>query len=108
MLGALGLSAVVAPDDLVLGSAMLSFDIPVMVAVCIACLPIFATGNLIARWEGGLFFAYYCAYTLYLILAAKDHDNLADYAFVMQTIALPLTAVTLIVISVRHWQSRRS
>ena len=108
LLGALGLSALVAPDDLVLGSAMLSFDIPVMVAVCIACLPIFATGNLIARWEGGLFFAYYCAYTLYLILAAKDHDNLADYAFVMQTIALPLTAVTLIVISVRHWQSRRS
>ncbi|WP_018410332.1 calcium/sodium antiporter [Methyloversatilis thermotolerans] len=104
LLGALGLSAVAAPHALSLAPAMLNFDIPVMVAVCVACLPIFATGHLIARWEGGLFLAYYVAYTLYLILAAKEHDALHDYALVMKTIVLPLTAVTLALISVRHWR----
>lgn len=104
LLGALGLSASIAPEALALGPAMLSFDIPVMVAVSLACLPIFATGRLIARWEGGLFFAYYLAYTLYLVLAAREHDALADYALAMRTIVLPLTAVTLAVIAFRHWR----
>ena len=40
-----------------------SFDMPVMVAVAVACLPVFFTGSLIARWEGLLFLAYYVAYT---------------------------------------------
>ncbi|MBL8476893.1 MAG: calcium/sodium antiporter [Methyloversatilis sp.] len=108
ILGALGVSAMVAPSALTLPPSMLAFDIPVMTAVAIACLPIFMTGNLIARWEGALFFAYYVAYTLYLIMAAKDHDALGDYAFVMQTIALPLTAITLVIIVVRHLRGRRT
>ncbi|MFH1813967.1 MAG: calcium/sodium antiporter [Pseudomonadota bacterium] len=107
ILGALGVSAMVAPSALTLPPSMLAFDIPVMTAVAIACLPIFMTGNLIARWEGGVFFAYYIAYTLYVIMAAKDHDALGDYAFVMQTIALPLTAITLAIIVVRHARRRR-
>jgi cation:H+ antiporter len=106
ILGALGVSSLVAPTALSLPPSMLAFDIPVMAAVAIACLPIFLTGNLIARWEGALFFAYYIAYTLYLVMAAKDHDALGDYAFVMQTIALPLTAITLVIIVVRHLRRR--
>ncbi|MCQ9376716.1 calcium/sodium antiporter [Methyloversatilis sp. XJ19-49] len=108
ILCALGVSSLVAPSALTLPASMLAFDIPVMTAVAIACLPIFMTGNLIARWEGALFFAYYVAYTLYLIMAAKDHDALGDYAFVMQTIALPLTAITLVIIVVRHLRGRRT
>lgn len=108
ILGALGVSALIAPAALTLPPAMLSFDIPVMAAVAIACLPIFLTGNLIARWEGALFFSYYIAYTLYLVLAAKEHDALHDYALVMQTFVLPLTAVTLAVITWRHWRTRQA
>ncbi|AOF81715.1 sodium/calcium exchanger family protein [Methyloversatilis sp. RAC08] len=108
ILGALGVSSMVAPTALTLPPSMLAFDIPVMAAVAIACLPIFMTGNLIARWEGALFFAYYIAYALYLIMAAKDHDALGDYAFVMQTIALPLTAITLVTIVVRHFRGHRA
>ncbi len=108
ILGALGMSALVAPSALALPPAMLTFDIPVMAAVAIACLPIFLTGNLIARWEGALFFVYYIAYTLYLVMAAKDHDALGDYAFVMETIVLPLTAITLAVIVVRHLRDGRA
>jgi cation:H+ antiporter len=106
ILGVLGLSAAVAPGGLVVPAAMIAFDIPVMLAVAFACLPIFFTGNLIARWEGGLFFALYVAYTTYLILAAKQHDALSTYGFVLSTFVLPLCAITIVVIAWREWRRR--
>jgi len=68
ILVALGLAAVLVPGGVEVAPAALRFDIPVMLAVAVACLPIFFTGHLIARWEWGLFLGYYLAYTLYLIL----------------------------------------
>ncbi len=56
--------------------AALGFDMPVMIAVALACLPIFFTGRVIARWEGAVFLAYYVAYTAYLIMALAQHDAL--------------------------------
>ncbi len=107
ILGVLGLTAAVVPGGLVVPPAMIAFDIPAMLAVAVACLPIFFTGNLIARWEGGLFFALYIAYTTYLILAAKQHDALSTYGFVLGTVVLPLCALTICIIAWREWQSRR-
>ena len=52
----LGLAALVSPAGVGVAPAALDFDIPVMVAVAVACLPIFFTGHVIARWEGWLFF----------------------------------------------------
>lgn len=106
ILGVLGLSAAIIPGGLVVAPALLAFDIPAMVAVAIACLPIFFTGNLIARWEGAVFFGLYIAYTVYLILAAKQHDALSTYSFVLGTVVLPLCALTIAVIAWREWQSR--
>ena len=106
ILGVLGLTAAFAPGGLPVPPAMIAFDIPAMLAVAIACLPIFFTGNLIARWEGGLFFALYVAYTTYLILAAKQHDALSTYGFVLGTIVLPLCALTVCIIAWREWRSR--
>jgi len=105
ILGVLGVSAVVAPADLSVAPAMLAFDLPVMVAVAVACLPIFFTGNLIARWEGGLFFAFYLAYTGYLILMATRHDALGPYSAIMGAFVLPLAVLTLAVLAVRHWHA---
>ena len=65
-----GISAAVVPSGLAVPPSIIAFDLPVMVAVAMACLPIFFTGHLIARWEGGLFFAYYLAHTAYLVLMA--------------------------------------
>jgi len=87
--------------------AMLAFDLPVMVAVAAACLPIFFTGHLIARWEGALFLAYYLAYTAYLILDASGHDAQVGFSAVLGGFVLPLTALTLLVLSWRHWQGMR-
>ena len=58
---------------------MLDIDIPFMIAVAVACLPIFVTGNLVARWEGIVFLAYYVAYIIYLFFTATQHDSLAQF-----------------------------
>ena len=81
--------------------------IPLMIGVAVACLPIFFTGHVIARWEGALFLAYFFAYTAYLLLAAQQHDLLDTYTAAMTTVVLPLIAVTLAVFVVRHWRERR-
>lgn len=107
ILGVLGASALVAPAALAVPQAMLAFDLVVMVAVAAACLPIFFTGHLIARWEGALFLAYYVAYTAYLILAAREHDALETYGVVMGWVVVPLTIVTVFVIAWREWHGRR-
>jgi cation:H+ antiporter len=102
LLAIAGIAALVAPGGLEVATSMLRFDIPVMVVVALACLPIFATGHLIARWEGALFLGYYLAYLLYLILAATQHTLLQLFSTAMLGFALPLTLITLIVLLVRH------
>lgn len=104
ILAVLGISASVAPGDLAVAPSMLAFDLPIMVAVAVACLPVFFSGSTISRWEGVLFLALYVAYTLYLILYATGHDALQGYSTVMGAFVLPLLAVTLVVLAVRHWR----
>jgi cation:H+ antiporter len=106
LLGVIGLSGLVAPQALPVAPALLSFDLPVMIGVALACLPIFFTGHVIARWEGALFLAYYAAYMAYLLLAARRHDLLDTYGTAMITVVLPLTAVTLAVFAARHWRAQ--
>jgi cation:H+ antiporter len=101
LLCVLGISAAVAPGGVPVASPALRFDLPVMIAVALACLPIFFTGHRIARWEGGLFLAYYVAYTLFLVLDAQQHDAAPLFGSFMLAFALPLTAVTLTVLAVR-------
>jgi cation:H+ antiporter len=104
----LGASGLVASQGLPVPEAALRFDIPIMIAVAVACLPVFFTGHLIARWEGGLFLAYYAAYTGYLILSATGHVALSTFTALMLGFVMPLTAATLLVVTLRHWRSRRS
>lgn len=107
ILGVLGVASMVSPAGIQVAPAVLAFDLPVMIAVAVACLPIFFTRNLIDRWEGGLFLAAYAAYMAYVLLAAQQHDALRPYSFVMVTAVLPLVAVTLAVVAWREWQGRR-
>jgi len=106
VLGVLGLVAVLAPGGVTVAAALLVFDLPVMIAVALACLPIFVTGHVIACWEGALFVGYYAAYVLYLILASLDHDALPLFSGAMLAYVLPLTAVTLLVVYVRAVRPR--
>ncbi len=107
LLGVLGLSSLVSPDGVAVSVAALNFDIPVMTAVALACLPVFFTGQSIARWEGGLFLGYYLAYTAYLVLAAQQHEALPLYSRAMMVFVVPVTALTLALLAVRGWRRRR-
>jgi cation:H+ antiporter len=104
ILAVLGLSGLVAPAGLPVSGALVTFDVPVMIAVAVACFPIFASGATIARWEAALFLFYYAAYTAYLVLAAQQHDALPAFSAAMQIFVLPLTAVTLAIVGWRAWK----
>ncbi len=98
ILGCLGVSGLAAgAAGLAVPAAVLNFDVWVMLAVALACLPVFVTGREIARWEGGLFLLYYVAYVAYLILAAQQHDALGSFSGVMLGFVIPLTVVTLVI-----------
>jgi cation:H+ antiporter len=97
ILGVIGLTSIVAPTSLTVAPSILSFDMWVMLAVAIACLPVFFTGREIARWEGAVFLGYYIAYTTYLILMSQQHDALPYFSNVMLMFVVPITVVTLIV-----------
>ena len=94
----------VAPGGLPAPASLLRFDLLVMIAVAIACLPVFASGATIARWEGALFLFYYVAYTAYLVLASQQHDALPVFSTVMEVFVLPLTGITLVVVGWRAWK----
>ena len=107
ILAVLGLTGLVAPAGIAVAPGALRFDIPVMIAVAAACLPIFFTGYRIARPEGLLFLAYYAAYTAYLVLTATEHAALPTFSIAMLAFVLPLTAITLIVLGVRALGAER-
>jgi cation:H+ antiporter len=105
VLAILGLTAIVAPRGVPVAPATVAFDIPVALVAALACLPIFFTGRLIARWEGIVFLGYYVAYTLYLVLDASRHDALSTYSTAMLAFVLPLTVATIAYLAIREWRS---
>ncbi|MCU0558342.1 MAG: calcium/sodium antiporter [Desulfobacterales bacterium] len=94
ILGIIGLSALVSPGGLNVAPSLLNFDMVVMVAVAVACLPVFFTGYSIGRWEGWLFIGAYAAYTTYLLLRATEHDALPVFSTTMVYFVMPLLALT--------------
>jgi cation:H+ antiporter len=109
ILGCLGISGLVSGDmGLVMPAAMLNFDMWVMIAVVLACLPVFMTGREIARWEGAVFLLYYVAYVAYLVLAAQQHDALGAFSSTMMSFVVPLTVITLVVVFLRRGKSAQA
>lgn len=93
ILGAAGLCA--GNQGLTIAPSMVNFDVPVMVAVAAACLPIFFTGHSIARWEGGVFLLYYLMYIGYIIMDATHHDALPMLSTALLWFVIPVTVMTL-------------
>ncbi len=108
LLVVLGASAVVAIDGIDIPLGALDFDLPFMIAVAVACLPILSTGHVIARWEGLVFLGHYAAYATYLILEASEHDLLEPFSTALFLFVVPLTVVTLIISAMRSLRSPRS
>jgi cation:H+ antiporter len=105
----LGLTALLAPGGVPVAEPALRFDLPVMIAVTVACLPIFFSGHRLARWEGGIFVFYYATYVLFLVLQAEQHAVLPAFSRAMMFFVIPLTVATFGVIAWREvWRQRVS
>jgi len=108
ILAVLGLTAIVAPGGgVAVPPGVLAVDLPFMIAVAVACLPIFFTGHLIARWEGVVFLVFYVAYTGYLFLTATEHASLPHFQTFLFWFVLPLTVLTGAVSVFREVRQRR-
>ena len=93
----LGMTSLIAPIEIAAGA--IRFDLPIMLAVSLALLPIAFTGLAIARWEGVLFTGFYAAYIAYVVLQAADHDALGPFSAAMLWFVIPITALWLIVLA---------
>ena len=91
----LGVSSLLGPEGIPVAESAIRVDIPIMIAVSVALLPVLYTGFEIRRWEGGLFLGLYLAYTGYLLLNATDHQRLPAYSAVMLWFVLPTVAISL-------------
>ncbi|MFN3324411.1 MAG: calcium/sodium antiporter [Bryobacteraceae bacterium] len=102
ILAVLGFSGLMAPDGVSVGGETLLFDFPVMIAVSVACLPIFFTRFSIDRWEGLLFVGYYAAYIGYIVLDATNSPVLEPFREAMLWFVIPITVLTLVIILLRE------
>lgn len=104
IMGVLGISSIASGTGIAVAEQALKLDVPVMIAVAMACISVFFTGHLIARWEGAMFLGYYIAYTCYLLLAIKAPDATGTFGLVVLGMVLPLTIITLLVGTVRYYR----
>ena len=103
----LATTAAIAPAGVPVVPQALDFDIPVMMAVALACLPSFITGSVVSRAEGAFFVAYYVAYTVFLVLSSQQHAGLAAFSAAMLYFAAPLTLAVLLFTLVQELRRRR-
>ena len=96
VLACLGLAGLVSPVGLQVAPSIMHFDMWVMIAVTLTCVPVFVSGREISRWEGAVLLAYYVAYVAYVGLGAQGHDALEAYSAIMLGFVIPLTIVGLV------------
>jgi cation:H+ antiporter len=102
LLMVLGATSAISPTGIAVPPAALTFDMPVMIAVAIACLPVFFAGFKISRWEGAVFVAYYVAYVIFLALDASNHAAAPIFSLIMLSFVVPITALTFTIVFIRQ------
>ncbi|HDZ07720.1 calcium/sodium antiporter [Pseudohongiella sp.] len=108
IMGVLGVASIIAPSGIAISPEFVRFDIPVMILVALACVPIFFTGGVISRQEGFVLLAYYVAYTAYLIMISTNSAALSWFGPLVLFVAIPLTFITMLVLAVREARRRKN
>ncbi len=102
ILSVLGIAATVAPSGVSVAPAALQFDLPVMLAVALALLPLAATGARITREEGAFFLLWYAGYLWFLVEAARGRPELPG----LRTMLIwGLPALCLLTLGFDRWRS---
>lgn len=100
-----GTTAVIARDISVPSEAF-EFDVPVMIVAAIACLPIFASGHKVSRWEGFLFLACFVSFTVFLFYRDQFSAAFPGWSKLVWPVTLPLILATIYVV-VSGWLQER-
>lgn len=96
MLLTLGLTLVIAPNILAVSEDAITLDLPFMVAVSIACIPIFIAGFNLTRMDGSIFLIYYTTYLTYLVLDALGSPIVEAMQTIMMFAVIPATILYMI------------
>lgn len=104
----LGVTGLVSGEGVAVPGNAIDFDIPVMLAVSIACLPIFYRGYGLQRWEGFVFMGYYIAYITYLVLSTIGYYDILVFENAMIYFAIPITTLTFLVLAFIWLKGRKN
>ena len=104
----LGVTGIASGEGVAVPESAINFDILVMLAVSIACLPIFYRGYGLQRWEGWVFLAYYAAYITYLVLASVGYPNILVFENAMAYFAIPITSLTFLTLAFIWLKGRKN
>jgi len=95
LLGILGAAAVIS-DGIEAPTGVITGDLPIMVACAAACLPVFFTGLVVARWEAALFLCLYGVYVGRLALQAGAHPLNDEFTFAAIWFIAPLAGAAIL------------
>ncbi|MBI1398489.1 MAG: calcium/sodium antiporter [Betaproteobacteria bacterium] len=101
ILAVLGVSGLVSRTGFHVAPALLSFDMPVMVGIALACFPIFLNDLRLGRLEGIALTFYYGVYLAYLVLDATNSGLLPGFDTVVRYGIVPVTVLGLVGAGVR-------
>ncbi len=103
----LGLTIVVAPGALDVSADAIRLDLPIMMIVAGACLPLFWPGKMLGRLEAGGFLFYYAAYLTYLVFIAIQHPLKETMEWGMTWIIIPLTVLLILVKFISDYREKK-
>ena len=108
LLAVRGITAAVAPNPLPVAESAVRVDFPVMIAVAIACLPVFVHGYVLNRWEGIAFVCFYAGYIVWIVLDATENTFRDEYGAVALFFVGPMVLGTLALLIWRSYRDRSS
>jgi cation:H+ antiporter len=97
ILSVLGFSGLASRGRLAVAPDVLAFDIPLMVGVAFACLPLFRTGYSLSRANGAVLFGSYVLYIVWTVMKATGNQALHALNGLIVQIVIPALIVGLVV-----------
>ncbi|MFK7859545.1 MAG: calcium/sodium antiporter [Granulosicoccus sp.] len=92
----LGLAGFVAPDGLAAPDQLIAFDLPFMLLVAVALMPLIFTGYEVSRQEGMLLLSWCVVYLAWTVLSATGHSRLGMFSSIAMFGLFPATVVYIV------------
>ncbi|MFT7630090.1 MAG: cation:H+ antiporter [Mariniblastus sp.] len=102
-----GITTVLSPGITIPVEAF-QFDIPVMLVSSIACLPIFATGHRIDRWEGILFLGWFTVFMVLLFIKPASNQTSPSWGHLVWLFAVPIVLATCLAIVLHKYRKLKN